>query len=112
MQIPMRPYCTRCVGMQIAGRSTVGALREKAAVGGLVLINGPYQDLNASKYHPDLILRRLLLCAERGNNWRKVTPGAFRHCGCVSNSQTKISGDPLKPLPGHVSLRHAHPLSR
>lgn len=112
MQIPMRPYCTRCVGVQIAGGSAVGALREKGAVGSLVLINGPCHDLKASKYHRDLILRRLRLCAERRNNWRKVTPGAFRHGRRVSDSQTKISGDPLKPLPGHVSLRHAHPLSR
>lgn len=112
MQPPIRLCCTRCVGMQIAGGSTIGALREKGAVGSLVLINGPYQDLKASKYNPDLILRRLLLCAERGNNWRKVAPGAFRHCGCVSDSQTKISGDPLKPLPGRLLFRHAHPLSR
>lgn len=68
MQIPMRPYCTRCVSMQIAGGSTVGALREKGTVGSLVLINHTCQDPKASKCHRDLSLRRLLLCAERRNN--------------------------------------------
>ena len=112
MQPPIRPCRTRCVGVQIAGGSTVGALREKWAVGSLMLINGPYQDLNASKYHPDLILRRLLLCAERRKNWRKGASSMFCHGHCVSDSQTKIGGDSLKPSSGHVSLRHAHPLSR
>ena len=108
MQIPMRPYCTRCVGVQIAGGSAVGALREKGAVGSLVLINGPCHDPKASKYHRDLILRRLRLCAERRNNWRKGASSAFRHGRRVSDSQTKISGDPLKPPSNRISLQHTH----